>query len=180
MSKVCDGCGFNGDLEGCMGANCIWHENWSFGAMKEEIEMLRTKHGIEIKKQGGLYLSGPMTGLPDENRPAFNEAARRLREKGFEVVNPAELPAGWSWERYMQRAMEDLVPCEAVALLPGSWKSKGARMEIAAAMLMNKVIMSVDDWCLTGSNWCIECGKTQAVAMGRCEACNQAVSGVRS
>ncbi|MWK56955.1 DUF4406 domain-containing protein, partial [Pseudomonas otitidis] len=26
-----------------------------------------------------IYLSGPMSGLPDENRPAFNAEATRLR-----------------------------------------------------------------------------------------------------
>ena len=124
-----------------------------------------------------IYLSGPMTGISGENRAAFNAAANRLRATGFVVTNPAELPEGWTWERYMQQAMKELAPCEGVALLPGSWQSKGARMEISAALLMNKVIMSVDDWVETGSNWCIECGKLRAVSMGRCEACGQAVSG---
>ena len=127
-----------------------------------------------------IYLSGPMTGLMHENRPAFGAAAERLRGAGFVVTNPAELPVGWPWERYMQQALKDLAPCDGVALLPGSWQSKGARMEIAAALLMNKQIMSVEDWVETGSNWCIECGKSQAVSMGRCEACGQAVSGVQA
>ena len=30
-----------------------------------------------------LYLSGPMTGHEDFNRPAFHEAARLLRQAGF-------------------------------------------------------------------------------------------------
>ena len=38
-----------------------------------------------------LYLSGPMTGVPDNNRPAFDAAAKRLREQGHFVINPAEL-----------------------------------------------------------------------------------------
>jgi len=129
-----------------------------------------------------IYLSGPMTGIPGENRAAFNAAAKKLRAAGFVVVNPAELPKGWSWERYMQQAMVDLAPCEGVALLPGSWQSKGARKEIAAALLMNKQIMSVDDWVATGSKLCIECGQGgfQSLVMGRCDACNQAVSGGRA
>jgi hypothetical protein len=38
-----------------------------------------------------IYLSGPMTGLPDYNHPAFRAEAKRLRALGYTVVNPAEI-----------------------------------------------------------------------------------------
>ena len=38
-----------------------------------------------------IYLSGPMSGWPDLNFPAFHAAAALLRGQGFEVVNPAEI-----------------------------------------------------------------------------------------
>lgn len=38
-----------------------------------------------------IYVSGPMTGVPDHNRPAFDAAAKRLREQGHFVINPVEL-----------------------------------------------------------------------------------------
>jgi hypothetical protein len=34
-----------------------------------------------------------MTGTPDHNRPAFDSAAKRLREQGHFVINPVELSA---------------------------------------------------------------------------------------
>ena len=40
-----------------------------------------------------IYLAGPMTGLPDHNIPAFDAAAKRLREQGHFVINPADLSA---------------------------------------------------------------------------------------
>ena len=39
-----------------------------------------------------IYLSGPMSGLPELNFPAFHAEAARLRALGFEVVNPADFP----------------------------------------------------------------------------------------
>lgn len=38
-----------------------------------------------------IYDSGPMTGLPGLNFPAFDAAAKQLRAAGYDVVNPAEL-----------------------------------------------------------------------------------------
>lgn len=38
-----------------------------------------------------IYISGPMTGLPDGNIPAFNAAAERLRTEGHFVINPADI-----------------------------------------------------------------------------------------
>lgn len=40
-----------------------------------------------------IYVSGPMTGKPEFNYPAFNAAAKRLRDEGHFVINPAELSA---------------------------------------------------------------------------------------
>ena len=35
-----------------------------------------------------IYISGPMTGKPDLNRPAFDAAEKRLREQGHFAINP--------------------------------------------------------------------------------------------
>lgn len=37
-----------------------------------------------------LYLCGPITGIPNHNRDAFDGAAAALRGAGFEVFNPLE------------------------------------------------------------------------------------------
>ncbi len=37
-----------------------------------------------------IYLSGPMSGYPSFNIPAFDDAARQLRANGYQVVSPAE------------------------------------------------------------------------------------------
>lgn len=35
-----------------------------------------------------IFVSGPMTGCPDRNRPAFDAAERRLTAQGHFVINP--------------------------------------------------------------------------------------------
>ena len=40
-----------------------------------------------------IYISGPMTGMPEHNFPAFHAAADRLRKAGWSVVNPAVVAA---------------------------------------------------------------------------------------
>lgn len=40
-----------------------------------------------------LYLAGPMSGIKDFNAPLFHAEAKRLRDIGHDVVNPAEINA---------------------------------------------------------------------------------------
>lgn len=82
-----------------------------------------------------VYLSGPMTGMPDLNFPAFNAEAARLRDIGFEVVNPAEInrDATMTWEACMRNDIKALCDCDAIALLPGWEQSKGAHLEVHIA-----------------------------------------------
>ena len=93
-----------------------------------------------------LYLSGPMTGIKDYNRPLFNYWAARLRRMGYEVVNPAELPAGWDWERYMAQAEKDVIGCDGMAMLPGYLSSKGSCQELRWAMNLNMPWKAARRW----------------------------------
>ena len=78
-----------------------------------------------------IYIAGPMTGIKDMNFPAFHAAAAELRALGHEVVNPAELnpDPGTPWAQCMRVDIAQLVTCDAVVLLPGWEKSKGALIE---------------------------------------------------
>ncbi len=82
-----------------------------------------------------IYISGPMTGMPDMNFPAFNADADRLRALGFDVVNPVELnpdPA-MSWHKCMRCDLAALLTCDTLALLDGWQKSAGAHLEMHVA-----------------------------------------------
>lgn len=83
-----------------------------------------------------LYLAGPMTGRPQHNYPTFHAEAAALRELGYEVVNPAEhytTPEGVRWEDAMRLALRALLDCDAIVLLPGWARSRGALLETDVA-----------------------------------------------
>jgi hypothetical protein len=72
-----------------------------------------------------------MTGIENNNAADFHAEAKRLRDLGYEVVNPAELDLGdkATWSDYMRRDLADLLTCSGVATLPHSGVSRGARIE---------------------------------------------------
>lgn len=86
-------------------------------------------------KFGRLYLSGPMTGLPALNFPAFDQAAALLRGHGLDVVNPAEVnpDATKPWSQCLREDIKALCDCDAIVLLPGWAHSKGAHLELHVA-----------------------------------------------
>lgn len=100
-------------------------------------------------KRTQLYIAGPMTDLPDFNYPAFADAAKRLREAGFEVFSPAEngLPADAPWNEHMRVDLAHLVThCYAVATLPDWSKSTGAALEVGNAIALDMAVHPFDHW----------------------------------
>ena len=95
-----------------------------------------------------IYLSGPMSGLPEFNFPAFHAAAARLRARGLQVVNPAEINPGGtlSWEECMRADIKALCDCTALALLPGWMNSRGAHLELHLAHRLGLRIGTVDEF----------------------------------
>lgn len=88
-----------------------------------------------------IYISGPMTGKPEYNYPAFNQMAALLRSNGYTVFNPAEIRKPlfqfgsenelWIW--YMKKAISMLMKADTVVLLPGWEKSNGVCIELVLA-----------------------------------------------
>lgn len=100
------------------------------------------------------YLSGPMSGLPKFNFPAFANAAAALRRDGLDIVSPHEQDApetremamaspdgahtgnGESWGTCLARDVKIIADetCGTI-FLPGWSKSRGARLEAFTALL---------------------------------------------
>lgn len=95
-----------------------------------------------------VFISGPMTNLPEFNFPAFNRAAARFREAGHIVKNPTELvlvkygpdhvlgsaPHG----DYLRLCLTTMIhDCDSIALLPRWRRSGGAVCEVAVALSLH-------------------------------------------
>lgn len=91
-----------------------------------------------------VYLSGPMTGVPEFNYPAFHEAAKRLRWVGFEVLCPAEHPDGLSYAEYMRKDILMVLAAEAIVVLPGWEKSRGAQIEVSIGRALDLPILDAE------------------------------------
>lgn len=88
-----------------------------------------------------VYLSGPMSGMVDHNFPAFFEAEKALKKRGFEVINPAsfrepknidKLTIQERWKAYMRRDFKEIFTNfpDAIVVLDGWRNSQGAMLEV--------------------------------------------------
>jgi Domain of unknown function (DUF4406) len=93
-----------------------------------------------------VYLSGPMSGLPEFNYPAFRAESARLRALGYRVTNPADLnPDGASWQQCMRTDIKALCDCDAIALMHGWEHSQGAHLELHIAHRVGMRVLVCDE-----------------------------------
>ena len=99
-----------------------------------------------------VYLSGPMTGYPKFNYPAFHDYAAQLRALGHEVVSPAEQdgvsgldPATSEWHEFIRWDLKVLVDCEAIVLMDGWHKSRGARLVHHVADTLGMTVLTIHE-----------------------------------
>jgi hypothetical protein len=93
-----------------------------------------------------VYISGPMSGYVQYNRPVFFDAERKLKDKypGLVVLNPARLPVGLMYEEYMRLDMAMVDIASQVIVLPGHEDSPGARAEVAYAKALRKIVITLE------------------------------------
>lgn len=95
-----------------------------------------------------IYISGPITDVPN-HRDNFWLAGEWLKEEGHNVVNPVDHEPGClgectrdregydgkphTWECYLKYDLIMMLQCEAVYVLSGWEKSRGAQLEVQVA-----------------------------------------------
>lgn len=91
-----------------------------------------------------LYISGPITGLPDCNREALMDAEKRPRDIGYEVITPVRTTLGPDAARhdYMRSAMRQIA--DGLAQPEGWNHSPGAHIEAGWALTVKIPSHDVD------------------------------------
>ena len=85
------------------------------------------------------YLAGPMSGIPQSNFPAFDAAAKHLRDLGHDIVSPAELddeetranslanlPTKQTWGDFLARDVK-IVADQVQGIVPQNFDSSKMR-----------------------------------------------------
>jgi Domain of unknown function (DUF4406) len=114
-----------------------------------------------VKKK--IYISGPISGKPDHNLPAFRAAEKMWQSRGYDVVVPHDIPAhdhegtpcppsyaeggyGHSAACNLRADLVVLLTCDEVATLPGWDHSVGAKLEISVALHCGIPIRYMQEW----------------------------------
>ena len=80
-----------------------------------------------------IYISGPMTGYEDLNRPEFRKVQAILETMGHEVFNPANHPQG-ARRLYLEAELSWIcLHAEGMVMLFDWVRSSGASAELATA-----------------------------------------------
>lgn len=89
-----------------------------------------------MSKTKTVYIAGPMTGIPEYNKPEFDKAAKQWSELGYAVINPATNFSGnqtLTHAEYMRYSIHQLLIADVIYLLNNWGFSEGAKTEYSVA-----------------------------------------------
>ena len=88
-----------------------------------------------------VYLSGKIDGEVGFKRKFATAKYTVLSQGAKQVINPAELPDGWTYQQYMAACMALIPTCDVLVQLPCWQDSPGARAEAAYHQSLNKPVV---------------------------------------
>lgn len=85
-----------------------------------------------------IYISGPMSGLQENNYPAFESVYQKLKPFCISPHNIHDGADNLSYEGYLARDVIALITkCNEILMLNGWENSRGAKLEFAIAKELN-------------------------------------------
>ena len=105
--------------------------------------LLWPKELSNLPNKSIVYISGPVTGIPNHNKPQF-ELAEKMLLKRFQAFNPSRIdwPTGRVleglplWQYFMHHCVKAIPDCDAMLMLPNWQNSKGAMWEHKIAEML--------------------------------------------
>lgn len=96
--------------------------------------------------QKSVYIAGPISNNPNYKKQ-FQEAEEILRTMGYDPINPAtyegEPKHVKTYRDYINQGLRLLMQCDAIAMLPGSEYSSGARLERKYAETVGMIFIDI-------------------------------------
>ena len=83
------------------------------------------------------YIAGKINGFPNY-KEKFEKAQKYLESLGYIVMNPAELPEGMPYIKYMPICLAMLEQSDIIYMLDNWTDSKGAPVELSYANVQRK------------------------------------------
>lgn len=84
-------------------------------------------------KHAHVYISGPMSGIKDNNKDEFDKRKAVFNGLGYDVVSPPDMDNAEEvplpWKDCLKRDLVEMLCCEFITMLPGWERSEGARLE---------------------------------------------------
>lgn len=95
-----------------------------------------------------IYLSGPITGTPQNNYPEFKKVEERMNAVGLKVLVPHDFFEGMDTSEfkhndYMRICIEKMMKATLIVTLKGWEDSVGCKMEINIARELNIPVQPV-------------------------------------
>lgn len=94
------------------------------------------------------YISGPMTGIHNNNKEAFERAELVLSALGYIVKNPIVIEdnsANQPYEVKLKLALKMMLESDIVVLLSGWEESKGVKIEVNLANAIDMRVVTLKE-----------------------------------
>lgn len=100
-------------------------------------------------KPGTFYVCGPITGIHENNFPAFKKVQEVLDSEAISNIIPHEIFDGidtknFTHADFMKHCISHLAFCDKVITLKGWESSVGATMEVRIARAMGKEVINAE------------------------------------